>query len=268
MESASRLRLSGLSAAHDRYIAALGVAAESPAAVYALGVTAACVGDAAAAEQAYRKLLAADPRSGAARFGLGLLYLDLGRFPEAVTELRLAGELVPGSHRVLAELGRACSLAADHALAATLLREGLRELPDDARTCHLHQLLGATCRALGRHDEAVAAFQAALRWRPADARLLVNLGHALTAAGRLDEARDAFERALRIEPDLLSALRNLGTLCLKLERYDRAVETLGRAVLIAPDDPATLRKLALARRGVGLAEEAAGERAVGRGDGR
>jgi tetratricopeptide (TPR) repeat protein len=54
----------------------------------------------------------------------------------------------------------------------------------------------------GRNDEAVAAFEQAVRLKPDNSSYHVGLGHALAAAGRNDEAVAAFEQAVRLEPDV------------------------------------------------------------------
>ena len=60
-----------------------------------------------AARQAFEALLAVDPRSDFAQFGLGQSLRKLGRDAEAVTHLRLAVALVPGSALYRGALARA-----------------------------------------------------------------------------------------------------------------------------------------------------------------
>ena len=79
-------------------------------------------------------------------------------------------------------------------------------------------------RTAGRTEEAIAAFEALARQRPADADVQLNLGLAYIAAHRYDAADRALEAALRLAPD-----------------YRDARLAYARSALFA-GDPATARK--------------------------
>jgi tetratricopeptide (TPR) repeat protein len=57
-----------------------------------LAVTAGKLADPAGEEKAFRRVLATDPKNAQARVGLGTLYLNLGRFDDAVRELEAAAQ--------------------------------------------------------------------------------------------------------------------------------------------------------------------------------
>lgn len=84
-------------------------------------------------------------------------------------------------------------------------------------------LKGRALRALGRVDEAVAAYQQALAIRPRAAKVLTSLGIALRQLGRLAEADDVLREALRIEPQLLEARINFANVAQQRGRLDEAV---------------------------------------------
>ena len=80
---------------------------------------------------------------------------------------------------------------------AELLREGVRIDPTSAVAWHR---LGLTLLfALDEPAEAVGALEEAVRLEPRDATLRVGLALALQATGRAQEALAAFEEALRID---------------------------------------------------------------------
>jgi len=54
----------------------------------------------------------------------------------------------------------------------------------------------------GRNDEAIAAYQTAIRYRPDFADAWVNLGTALRKVNRLEQSAQALTRAVQLRPHL------------------------------------------------------------------
>ncbi len=63
-----------------------------------------------------------------------------------------------------------------------------------------HDTLGTVLARLGRHAEAVKAYQRSLDLRPDDPDSLTNMGVALTVLGRFAEAEAAHRRAIVADP--------------------------------------------------------------------
>jgi len=113
-----------------------------------------------------------------------------GREAEIEAHLRAALRHAPGDARLLPLLGE------------FLLREGrpaevLTLLPGDGS---LPALRGAALAALGRMQEAIAAFAAATEASPRDAAAWSNLGKALAAEAHFDGAIAALDRAAALAP--------------------------------------------------------------------
>jgi GT2 family glycosyltransferase/cytochrome c-type biogenesis protein CcmH/NrfG len=90
------------------------------------------------------------------------------------------------------------------------LRELLQRLPEDAAAYHN---LGTVYMNLGRHQDAVTAYQASVRFRPNSAPTRLLLSEAFRKLGRLAESRLALQHVLQIEPhnpEAIEALRQLG----------------------------------------------------------
>jgi tetratricopeptide (TPR) repeat protein len=106
--------------------------------------------------------------------------------------------------------------------------------------CHLPlpvwQLLGDVRLNLGKAQEAVAAYQNALKLAPNVAEAHFGLGNALAAAGRRDEAVDSYCRLLASHPDHAEAMANLGALA-ELRRLDEAIPILRSAIRLKPTSP-------------------------------
>jgi len=83
---------------------------------------------------------------------------------------------------------------------------------------------GLSLASLGRHAEALAAYDEALRQSPDEPVLHSNRGNALSHLDRLDEALAAFARAVALRPRYDTALANRA---LALARAGRFLEALG-----------------------------------------
>src|SRR5207302_898025 len=64
-----------------------------------------------------------------------------------------------------------------------------------------------------------------------------NRGNALRALGRLEDAVAAFDRALQLAPDFEAALDNRGRTLRDLKRFDEAARSFARLVAVAPHQP-------------------------------
>jgi tetratricopeptide (TPR) repeat protein len=84
--------------------------------------------------------------------------------------------------------------------------------------------LGGDQLLLGRHDNAIARFQEALRFDPNCSEAHAWLGKAFRETGRFDEAEQAFLEAVRLRPDFALARFNLGLLYVARGEIEKALE--------------------------------------------
>lgn len=224
----------------------LGFRSDTAESIYSLGVISATLGFEDEAEDYYREALRVKPNYWEAHYSLGVLLAGVDRFSEAIEELELAREGLPGSlciYRMLIQVHRKCG---EHEKVIGAYHAALENTQNETHTFFLHQGLGCEYYAQGRYKEAIAELREASRLIPSDPYLCVNIGAAYMAEGRLDEAACAFRQALEIKPNLVSALRNSGTLFLRTGQFSKAIEVLERAARIDASHPGTLRKLAIA----------------------
>jgi serine/threonine-protein kinase len=121
------------------------------------------------AEAEFRRAIALDPSNAAARHGLGMLLLALGRFDESRSALARAAELDPVSLMIATNRG----------------------LPDLFER---------------RYDAAMNQFRSALALDPTFVPARVNLGYALLLTGRCEEAEREFATAVALghqEPEAI-----------------------------------------------------------------
>jgi tetratricopeptide (TPR) repeat protein len=146
---------------------------------------------------------------------------DEGRMAEAIPHFRRALELhsdFPGARHnltvALTKQGEDLAGAGrlDEAIGA--FQEALRHTPSSA---DVHEDLGLVLFARGRIDEAVAAYREALRFNPVLAEAHDSLGRAYLAQHKVTEARLELKEALRLDPQNADAQQALAEL-LAVER--------------------------------------------------
>ena len=223
-------------------------------------------GDLPAAEQHYRRALAADPLRADAHNALGAVLGQQGKYGEATASLHRALELKPDFSQAYYNLAavaisqnrldeaaacwrRAVQLKPDYFDAysnlATLALN--RNQLDEAAACYrrilelkpgfaeAHNNLGAVLSKQERFDEAAACWRRALELKPDFSEAHNNLGTALEKQGKLDEAAACYRRALKLKPNSAEAHNNLGAVLEKQGQLDEAAACWRRAVEVKPD---------------------------------
>lgn len=195
------------------------------------GLTAQKAGRFPQAEQAYRQVLALDPRNADALQLLGLLAKNMGRPDLAITYMRRSLDSNPYQPGVWSNLGNLhlAAGAADPALAC--YDRALALTPGNAEF-HYHR--GKALQDLHRPDAAEAACRTALRLAPTHVPSLLMLALILGATDRPGEAEAALRQALTLAPDHPLGLINLASLLRQQHRYAEAEPLCRRAVQVAP----------------------------------
>ena len=148
------------------------------------------------AEEQLRAALQADPRHAAARQAYVSLLLDQQRVATARRVLQESLALDPAQATFAMALARIHASERDYggALAVLDRASAVGEGAD------FQAFRGAMLQRLGRHDEAVEAYQNALRGGAAPATAWVGFAISLEALGRRSEAAQAYRRALSVGP--------------------------------------------------------------------
>ncbi|MFA5912898.1 MAG: tetratricopeptide repeat protein [Burkholderiales bacterium] len=161
-------------------------------------------GRVAEAMDAYKATLLQDARHAAARQALVGLLLENRRIDEAQQYLQEGLSLDPDRFAYAILLARIQVERGDLQGAHDLLRKYAASAAGDAE---YQAFDAALLQRLGRHKEAVAAYQAALKLAPRSGLWWMGLGISLQADQRSAEALDAFRRAKSVgglSPDLLA----------------------------------------------------------------
>lgn len=144
--------------------------------------------------------------SGAVHMKLGELYMQQGRFDQAIERFLTAIRGGMEHPRLHYELATAYNQQGRSDEAIQEYRRVIRSYPDFADA---HYNLANLLAERGRYDEAVAEYLATLRLNPGSAQAHNNLGGVYVRLGRFREALEEVRAALKLDPGFEDARYNL-----------------------------------------------------------
>ena len=120
----------------------------------------------------------------------------------------------------------------------------------------IHLNLGRALVATDHIPEGLAEYDRALALAPADADIYNQKGVALLQANRIPEALAQFQHALALRPAYAIALDNEGIALAQSDRLPEAIAAFDAALKLTPDNTSTLDNLAAAQRQSGQTAKA------------
>ncbi|MBX9789320.1 MAG: tetratricopeptide repeat protein [Pirellulales bacterium] len=117
--------------------------------------------------------------------------------------------------------------------------------PKTAEHAKAHVYVGLVLRAIGRANEALPHFQAAVTDLPHYVQANEELGRALLEAGRPREAEAPLKAALSVNPHLPLTAARLGEVYVALGRHDEAIGAFDHALQVNPGLPDVHTNLAI-----------------------
>ncbi|MGA2888328.1 MAG: tetratricopeptide repeat protein [Terracidiphilus sp.] len=221
--------------ASEDLIEALKLSSETPADTLLAASLADQAGQYAAAEAAYRRILAKDPKSALASAGLAHLMIARKQYPEAETLLRTALEQLPDDPALTAQLATVLA-AQDKAEALPLIQKLHEAHPKDAAiTRMLAEVLAVAGDAAGSDHLYVAL----LATTPDDPVLLVAHGQNLTRELKYAGAFAAFDKATRLDPANADAWSGLAFAASKTNQPSITLHALTMRSKYLPEIPST-----------------------------
>ena len=154
-------------------------------------------GDLPAAAVAARALVSADPDQAAGYFLLGIAAAEAGQITKAVPLIEAALERGPKAEH-LAHLAKLLILLRRDGEAADAAVRAMALAPHDPLTL---DTIGCVLARLGRHEESITPFAAAVASEPDNLEYRYNLAAANGFTGQTDEARAHYETILAEDPD-------------------------------------------------------------------
>lgn len=210
-------------------------------------------GKLADAERLYREVLAADPQNFAARHLLGVVFAQLGRGEDALTEIAAALAIKPGDAEALLNQANILKMLGRTGEAVSGFTGALAARPGWPQALNNR---GTVLQSLGRFDEALADYDAALAYAPDYVEALNNRGSVLQDLKRPAEALAAYDQTLRLAPGFAAAFNNRGSALLDLRRFADALGCFDRALQLRPNDAEALNNRGNALQGLMRYEEA------------
>jgi tetratricopeptide (TPR) repeat protein len=99
-----------------------------------------------------------------------------------------------------------------------------------------------------RYDDALASFEAGLRYAEDDIGLLLSHGTTCLTISEYDGAKDAYERVLALDPNNLQALKALGELYYLINEPENAEIVWSQAAALDPGDAVLKERLSTLRK--------------------
>ncbi|MGC4084477.1 MAG: tetratricopeptide repeat protein [Vicinamibacterales bacterium] len=194
--------------------------------------------------------------TGRAHYMLGRELGAVGRRDEAIAQYRLGLDTSADAH-----YGMAFELAAEgrHQEAVEYYRNFIRLKPLDGNVPRAYHNLGRSLMALGRADEAAAAFRDTLARKASDKDATAGLADALFATQHWSESVTAYADYLRIAPGDPAALFGMGLALAKLARFGDARDAFASVVNLQPANVAAHVNLASALANTGQIADAVRE---------
>ena len=181
----------------------------------------------AEAEAAYKDLMRAFPAADVAA-NLGALLRGQGRLEEAERLYHQALQAFPHDATLLAN---ACNLLRDLGKASDTVPLLERALQREPTSFPLRQGLALSLHHCGRIGEALQLLPALLAERPEDVNLLLELGACQAKRGEHQQALQAFEKALKLDPANPQIQANRIAMLVDLGRLEDAAQALAQAPL-------------------------------------
>lgn len=170
------------------------------------GVIAGLRGDNACAEDYCRQALALNPKLAVAHFNLGIALRSQSRFAEACQSFKRATELRSEYSEAMDALAHAHISLQDWPAAAQVLNAITSIWP---RKAEIYGNLGTVYQAMGRIQDAIVAYETALKINPRLGVTLNSLGSAYASQGGFEHAERCYRQCLVTEPADMQARSNL-----------------------------------------------------------
>ena len=185
------------------------------------------------AEKGYQEILKKRPDWGQVLNALGNLFLDQERTEKAKSVFEKAANLNPPDLSSCYNLGRLKQLESDHQGAIVVYKSILDQQPDIGVVWNN---LGVAYREIGKQDDAISSFQAAVRFAPEMAEAWNNLGVAQDELNLTENAIKSYRKAIEIQPDYTSPHLNIGISLQKSEQFREAEEHYNKVLKLQPDN--------------------------------
>ena len=179
------------------------------------------------AEREFQRALQLQPGNATAHhWYVALLLTPLGRFDEALAEIKRAQELDPLSLLIINTAGFVYLHDRQYDQA---IRKAQEALEMQSAFSEGYSLLGSAYRQKGMYDKAIAAYQEAIALSGRHAGHLASLGHAYAMAGRTNEVLEILDELTDRAKETYVSPFDMAVICVGLGEKNRVFGWLERA---------------------------------------
>ncbi|MHC4956140.1 MAG: tetratricopeptide repeat protein [Planctomycetota bacterium] len=190
-------------------------------------------GDLPGALAAYQEVFRIDPNFPLALLNYGsLISFEQGRHAEAIVLIRKHLELAPATPAAYTSLANAHKGVRDFERAEAAFKKAIELDPGDANASANYGAF--LVDHLGRYDDAIVLFRAALRAQPDDFYAQRCIGNAYQAKGDFDQAAVEFRKAVRLNPRHAVVRFSLGVVLLRMGDIEGAIAAQKEALRLQP----------------------------------
>lgn len=214
------------------YTSSLQATPDSAVLLFNLGIAEAEKGDAANAEDCYRRAIAIHPNYTGAMINLGNILRKQGKASEATTLFQSVLAIDPKNPNAWLNLGNIALQAGNLKDAQADYGRSLELKPTSVEAT---LDLGAVYQRLGDLDAAQKQYQRASSLDPNLPGPYTNLGAVLIQQGRFDEAIAPLRKAIEKDPTAASPYFNLGVVYEQQHQYPLAAQMYRNTLAIDPD---------------------------------
>jgi tetratricopeptide (TPR) repeat protein len=185
------------------------------------------------AEDEFRRAIALNPNYALAHSWYALNLAAMGRYEEALRQVRHAQELDPLSLQINTVVGRIFYFSRQYAQSI----EAYRKVIDlDPRYTRAHMRLGITLAATGEFENAIREFAESQRLSCLDPYLSGHLGHAYARSGETRKARKLLGELTKQPDGAAVHAPSVALILIGLGENDRALEWIAKAYQIRCSD--------------------------------
>ena len=160
---------------------------------------------------------------------IGLTYLEINKFSDAVINLKKAVNLKKDYYEAFYNLGFVLEKLGKLETSIKIYNEAIKIKPD---YIYAYNNLGQALYKLENFKEAENAYKKALSLNPNLPELYNNLGQTLHKLNRLIEAKENCLKAISLNPKLAEAYCNLGLIFYDLSKFKEAEENYKKSISI------------------------------------
>lgn len=197
-------------------------------------------GDARGATVHLKNAVEKDPNFFEARYELGKIYLDSGKYQQAETELAKVSMQSPDHGEIHYQLAR---LYINTKRYPETVREGMAHLakfPGDARAM---EVVARGYAVQEKHELGEKYFKDAIAADPSYAKARVNYARFLVSGGDYAKARENLAEALRRNPKETDAVYLLADISSSLGESDKALKIYEDYLVVVPEDQEALYRV-------------------------